>query len=214
MPELLGTLSIMVIMCGIALPALQPLLEEARLRAVTSMVVGQLQYARSYAIANGTPTAVFFDTTNLGVGVMSAALTSSATNAETDELSAGTNAGSETNWQPVTTPAGRFRVLPTGVTLTDVSLTDVVYAAATGKLTSSAASTFTPAPTTSVTPLVNGTADEGQLITFSALGQGEDARITLQDVHGGTRTILVDALTGRCDLMDINNNDQTTLPNP
>lgn len=210
--ELLVTLVIILIMCGVVAVAIEPALEEASLRSATSTAIGQLQFARSYAIAHRTSTAVFFDTTKLGMAVMSATAVTSQTSDDVSaaQTSAPVIAGSDTNWQPVTTPAARYQPLPDGITFTDVSLNT-----ATGSATTSSNATYTPVQMTSATPILNGTGDEGQLIIFSPLGQGQDASITLQDARGHTRTILVDALTGRCDLANISNDQsKPTLPNP
>jgi prepilin-type N-terminal cleavage/methylation domain-containing protein len=216
--ELLVTLVIMVVMCSVVLAAIEPALEEARLRAVTSMVVGHLQFARSYAISHRTPTAVFFDTTTLGIAVVSAEEATEQTNAQvnaTNESSTAETATSGTNWQPITTPSGLFQALPTGVTITDVSLSNAVLPSTGATVSTPQTETYTPVEMSGVVPFVNGNEETGQLITFSALGQGQDASITIQDARGHSRTILVDAITGRCDLANPNN-DQTTpvLPNP
>ncbi len=203
---------ILVIMCGVVFAAIEPALQEARLRAATSMAIGQLQFARSYAIANRTSTAVFFDTTRPGMAVMcaTASATQTSDQVSAEQTAARTVAASDTAWIPVTTPAARYQALPGGITMMDVSVNT-----ATASATASTAAMYSPATVTNVTPILNSTGDSGQLIIFSPTGQGEDVSITLQDARGHTRTILLDALTGRCDLANINN-DQTkpSMSNP
>ena len=200
--ELLVTMVIMVIMCAVIAGEIGPAVTEARLRAVTSMAVSQLQFARSYAITNRTTTAVFFDSATPAIAVLSVAPDSNAT-------TMGTNVSSTTNWLPVTTQAGFYQPLPHGITITDVSLNNN-----TGVTAWSTTPTYTPVETTSAAPAPNRNADEGQLITFSPAGVGEDVSITLRDARGDTRTILVDAITGRCDLANTNNDQTTSTTTP
>lgn len=82
------------------------------------------------------------------------------------------DAGQQT-WQTITTQAGRFRTLPEGISFQQVSS--------------------------------QGSADEqNQQITvdFTPLGQAQETTITLHDVKGHQRTIHVDPVTGRCELVD------------
>lgn len=75
------------------------------------------------------------------------------------------------SWRPLTTPAGRPRPLPVGIEV--VGVTDP-------------------------------TADEGTEhdpgVNFTALGRGEDVSITLRDPKQRTRVIVVDGLTGQCEV--------------
>jgi prepilin-type N-terminal cleavage/methylation domain-containing protein len=82
----------------------------------------------------------------------------------------------EDTWRPLTTPAGRRRPLPEGIEVVEV---------------------------------VNPEADAGSGaahdpgVTFTALGKGEELRITLRDPRGRTRIIEVDGLTGRCAVAEV-----------
>lgn len=189
MLELLMVLSIMLILSGVVAVAITPALRNASLRASTLMVIAQLQFARSYAVANQTETAVQFDTQKNGIAVVMNAQQSTQANApalnDTPDATQGTDAS--ITWQVVTTPAGRFRTLPDGITINAVNVNGTVGAS-------------------------TGTETSAQYITFSPLGQGEAATIVLQDDQGIQRTIQVDALTGRCDIVD-NQNGQLTNNN-
>jgi len=163
--ELLVALVIMTIMSGVVMTSIWPALGDARMRAGAGMVIAALRYARSYAVTHRTETKTSFDTERQGVSVLIP---------ERDEQD-------EETWRVITTPAGRFRSLPSGVTIT-VSRPD-----ATGQI---------PAE-------VNATDqhENQETITFTALGQAEDARITLDDTRGNSRVIRVDAITGHCELV-------------
>lgn len=178
--ELLVVLFIMAVMSAVVAASIGPAVAEARLRAATSMMVAQLQYARSYAVISCAPAAVLFDATHHGVTVISATQDTSGS----------------TTWQTVTTQAGRFRPLPDGIVITDISLDDAQLEA----LTPDAANPFTEAPIITGVTTSDGTTEDGQYITFTPLGQGEDATITLQDANGKLRIIQVDAITGRCEI--------------
>jgi len=170
--ELMVALVIMVIMSGVVMASMGPALREARLRSGTSMVIGALRYARSYAVTHRTQATVEFDTKDQGVSVLIP---------ETDEN------GVE-SWRVLTTQAGQYRALPEGVAIADVERPQAAQNAE------------PPA----------ATADSRETVTFSTLGQAEDVRITLEDTskkradgeHGMQRIIQVDAITGRCELVD------------
>ena len=195
--ELLVVLAIMVVMSAVVLTAIGPALAEARVRAGARLIVAQLRYARSLAITSRTETAVSYDSTRGGLSV----LTQSA------------DADGNISWQSDTTQAGRFRTLPDEVTVADITLTDPA-SEVTGPVTVNpftslpTVNPFTSAPTGNAAPDASA---NRQLITFTALGQGEDARITLKDAQGHQRILQVDALTGRCDFVDANDS-QTTSP--
>ncbi len=76
------------------------------------------------------------------------------------------------SWRPLTTPAGRSRPLPAGVEVAEV--TD---------------------------PATAEDAEHDPGVTFTALGRGEDVRITLRDARGRARVIVVDGLTGQCEVV-------------
>lgn len=191
--ELLVVLSIMLILSGIVALAVTPAMRNASLRAGTLMVIAELQFARSYAISNQTETAVQFDNQNHGISVVTNAKnttqnTTQNTNPALDATpDAAQGSDGSITWQTVSTPAGRYRALPSGTTIKAVDVT-----AATGAATGAA----TPEP----------------LISFSPLGQADAATVILQDDQGLQRIIQVNALTGRCDIMD-NQNGQISTKN-
>lgn len=152
--ELLVVLVILVLMSGVAMSSMGPALEDARWRAGARIVISALHSARSYAVSHHTDAAAQFDTTRNGVSLF--ALERDADGAR--------------QWRPITTQAGRFRALPPGIRIVDV--------------------------TAASAPTASGLAE--QAITFSPLGQGEDADVTLADPRGRHRTVHVDALTGHC----------------
>lgn len=47
-----------------------------------------------------------------------------------------------------------------------------------------------------------GADEEETWISFTELGQAEDAVIEIGDAHGGTRTVVVEAITGRCEVLN------------
>lgn len=164
-------LVIMVLMSGVVAAALAPALADARLRAGTRQVLSALRAARDQAVTQRAPAAVVFDPARPGVAVYTTA---------TDDTD-------DTGWRPLTTSAGRFRALPAGVTVADITRPD-------GSVLATEDSSQPP-----------GAGPGGEnttALTFTALGQGEDAAITLQDAHGQQRVIQVDALTGRADLAE------------
>jgi Tfp pilus assembly protein FimT len=154
--ELLVVLCVTALLTGMVTVSIAPTLEEARLRAGTRMVIAALQYARSHAVAQQTDAMVRFDRERSGVSVHAH---------EFDD------AGAE-RWRAVTTPAGRFRPLPDGVTVARVVREEV-------------------------TPQ-----DEDATVTFTPLGHGEEVGITLRNARGLERVVLVDAVTGRCALAE------------
>lgn len=155
--ELLVTLVIMVIMTGVVATAIAPALEDAHLRAGTRMVISQLRYARSYAVSHHTQAMVRF--------------TSEPSRVSVQALEQGDDG--EQTWDAVTTPAGRLRKLPTGVTFTVAGEGEVV-----------------------------DTKDE-PTVTFSMLGQTEESMtITLHGANGRQRIIRLDALSGQTTLAE------------
>jgi len=157
-------LIIMVIMSGVVMASMWPALSESRLRSSTSMVIGALRYARSYAVTHRTRAAVEFDIVESGVSVLIP---------ETDE-------NGDESWRVLTTQAGLYRLLPKGVVITDIER---------------------PQTAQNASPSAVET-DNREMLTFSELGQAEDVRITLEDKHGNQRIVQVDAITGRCELVD------------
>ena len=156
--ELLVVLAIMVILSGVVMATLGPALADARVRASTAQVIAALRYARSHAVSHRTEAAVIFDTERSGISV--------------DERA--TDAEGVESWQAIGTQGGRFRLLPGGITIAEVTHAN--------------------------------TADEdkdGIAVVFSPSGQGEDARITLRDAGGIQRVIVVDAITGRCEIASV-----------
>jgi len=106
-------LIIMVIMSGVVMASMWPALSESRLRSSTSMVIGALRYARSYAVTHRTRAAVEFDIVESGVSVLIP---------ETDE-------NGDESWRVLTTQAGLYRLLPKGVVITDIVLPDEIIRA-------------------------------------------------------------------------------------
>ena len=114
----------------------------------------------------------------------------------TSVMTLSTGADGAGTWQPDTSAAGRFRALPNGVQLATVTVDPGSAAPGAG--------------TTATTP--NGT---GTLISFSVLGQGQNAQVILQETSDAAtasapvnqRVVLVDAVTGQC---AIANNTGTT----
>lgn len=91
-----------------------------------------------------------------------------------------TEENGEESWRMLTTPAGRYRALPDGVFIADIERSETEQNAA--------------AP---------AAGDDGrETVTFTVLGQAEDARVILEDERGNRRIVQVDAITGRCELVD------------
>ncbi len=180
MLELLVVMAVMLIFSGVVAMTITPAVRNARLRASTLTVIAQLQFARSYAVANQTDAAVQFDPQQNGVAVVMNAQNTTHGSTPNDTPDDALDTGGALTWQVVTTPAGRFRKFPDGITINAVNV-----------------GTTVGAPTT--------TGTSSQYITFSALGQGQEASVILQDDQGIQRIIQVDALTGRCDI--VNNED-------
>jgi len=182
--ELTVVLFVIALMSGVVAISFRPYLAEARLRSSTSMVIAALRYARSYAIAHRTDAAVAFDIAPPRLSVLAPHTDTTGT-----ELETGTDTSADETWSVVTTEAGRYRSLPDGISITighpeslDLystgdAATDVTGSAATG----------------------DGTDQE--TVTFTALGQAEDFSITLHDENDKQRVILVDAITGQCELL-------------
>jgi len=177
-------LAIMLIFGAVVALAIPPAVRNAQLRASTLMVIAQLQFARSYAVANRTESAVQFDTQKNGIAVVMNAQDREQNNTQANPDDNTQTANETITWQAVSTPAGRFRTLPNGIVIKAVNV-----------------------GTTVGEPTTTGTSS--QYVTFSALGQGEESGIILQDDHGIQRIIQVDALTGRCDIVN-NENGQIT----
>jgi len=180
--ELLIVLAIMTVLSGVVLASIWPALSEARLRASARTVIAQMNYARSYAITYHSQVAVLFDTGRHGITVAV-----SAQDQNGDQV-----------WQPLTTQGGRFRALPEEIKLADITIANT--SGGDNSISTGSAGTIT---------LPDGTT--GQAVIFTALGQGENARITLQeeqrdqaagdaDAKLHQRVVLVEALTGRCGL--------------
>ncbi len=149
------------------------------------MVLAQLRYRTQLCHGNQADAAVLFDMQNQGLSVITDAQSSPNGNLPTLESeSVPPDTSDQSGWQTVTTQAGRFRLLPDGMTMT---------------VTFTAGAT---AGSTTIAPVTNASDGGGQQsITFSALGQGQDAQITLQNVQGQQRIITVDALTGDSEIV-------------
>ncbi|MHB0937620.1 MAG: GspH/FimT family pseudopilin [Armatimonadota bacterium] len=172
--ELMVALVIMIVMSGVVMASMWPAMSEARLRSGTSMAIGALRYARSYAVTHRTRTAVEFEFNAEKQGV-------SVLIPETDE-------SGEESWRVLTTQAGQYRSLPEGIVIAGIER-----------------------PQTGGSMEPSAAADDGrETVTFSALGQAEDVRIILEDPREDRpedernyqRIIQVDAITGRCELVD------------
>lgn len=186
MLELLVTLVIMTLMSGVVMTAIGPALAEARVRAGARMIIAQLRYARSLAVTSRQTVAVSFDNDRHGLSVMTQT----------------TDSSGNANWQSDTTQAGRFRTLPDEVSVANITLNDTSTGATAGTTGPVIVNPFTTAPTTSNT--ASDAPATGQMITFTPLGEGEDAQITLRDTDGHERIMQVDAITGRCELVNSN----------
>jgi len=158
--ELLTAMSILVLMSAVAAVAFLPVLQEARLRASARIVISALQYARSYAVAHRVATAVQCDVDARTVAVVRRETAEDGDMTDTER------------WQPVTTPAGRPRMLPEGITFGDIT-----YNTDTGQ--SSATATFTPL----------GQADDGRIVL---LGAREQRRVVAIDGITGQCDIVSD----------------------
>jgi type II secretion system protein H len=82
----------------------------------------------------------------------------------------------EESWRVITSQAGQFRALPGGIEIAEVNRAETTNSS------------------------TDESAETEDTVTFSALGQAEDIRITLSDERGNRRIIAVDAITGRCEL--------------
>lgn len=184
--ELMVALVIMVLLSSLVMVAIGPALADARLRTGVRVVLAQLQYARSYAVTKHTETAVLFDKQSRGTSVVTHTLNTDSTDGTTST----TSTDSTDNWQTVATQEGAFRALPAGMVITDITRA------------ATAAAGDTPDTATATNN------DETERVTFTALGQGEDVSITLQDAQGKQRIIVVDAMTGRCEVTS----EQTEQP--
>jgi len=180
MLELTVVLFIMALMSGVVAISIWPAMDDARLRSSASMVIATLRYARSYAVAHHTEATVLFDTGHPSVSVLAP---------QTDETYMGTATDSGETWSVITTQAGRLRSLPDGITITMTrsETTDL-------NATAGAATDMTDGATA-------GDSENQETITFTTLGQAEDVSITLHDAHDKQRVILVDAITGQCELL-------------
>lgn len=103
--ELLVAMAIMTILCGMAVAAIGPALEQARLRSGACMVISALRYARSEAVSLRTDTVVQFDRAQQRIAVLRREKTEN---------------GEET-WEVVTTPAGHSRALPDRLTIEEIT---------------------------------------------------------------------------------------------
>ncbi len=92
---------IIVLASGMVIVSMAPALSDARLRSGSRMVVSVLNYARSYAAAHQTQTRVVFDRAENGIMV--------------EVLVRDQNL--EEELRPLQTSVGKYRKLPTGLTL-------------------------------------------------------------------------------------------------
>jgi len=107
MIELMVVLLIAVIMSTVVAMAMQPALQDAKMRSACRMVASSLNYARSHAAATNTRTRLVFDENN-GVEVQQYKADDSGTQ----------------DWQIITTAAGKHYNLPEGITISQVSKPD------------------------------------------------------------------------------------------
>jgi len=98
------TLAITAAMVTLVVVSMGPALREAKLRSGCRIVASALNYARSYAVAHQTYTRVVFDISGRGLGVQ-------AYERDYDGLE---------RMRPVTTPSGRHRRLPQGITIVEI----------------------------------------------------------------------------------------------
>ncbi len=158
--ELLVVLVIMGVLSGVVVASMVPALAQARLHTGARMVIAALRYARSHAIAQRTDARVLLIRANRQVAVE---VPETAETIVPDEVAA---------WRPLTTPAGRLRTLPMGITFAAVERPD------------------------GAEPV------EEPTVRFTPLGQGETVRIVLEDAKGRQQAVVVDAVTGRCALAE------------
>lgn len=164
--EMMVVMVVMVLIAGIVAVSLGATLEDARLRAGARSVVAMCRYARSYAVTHHADTRVVFDIEKRGFSVQIP----------------NTEEGSEGEWRVLTTPAGRFRILPDGVEITGVERADEQEAA----------------------DQQESVDEENTVITFTALGQAENLNLTLKNKQNKQLIITLDAVTGRCEITDSN----------
>jgi len=151
--ELMVVLVIMVVMSSLVIVSMRPVLGEARLRTGCRMLISMLSYARSFAVTHRTQTLVVFDRKNSGVSVRARAQDKTG----------------EEQLVAVTSPSGRFRHLPQGITIARVQKPS--------------------------------TTEDASFAGFSELGQSDGAIITIRDQHGKKRIIVLDRVTGQCEII-------------
>jgi Tfp pilus assembly protein FimT len=146
-------LVIMVVMSSLVVVSMGPVLGDARLRTGCRMLVSMMSYARSFAVTHRTDTLVVFDRSKPGISVRARAQ----------------DKNDEEQFVAVTTPPGRYRRLPQGVTIVRVQKP--------------------------------GTTEGASFAGFSELGQSDGAIITIRDRRGKERVIVLDRVTGRCEIL-------------
>jgi len=107
--ELMVTLVIIVVMSSLVVVSMDRALNESRLRSGCRMVVSAMIYARSSAVAHRTYTQVVFDRANNAVSVQSLVR---------DEHG-------DDRMTPLTTPSGRYRRLPRGIEIMQVTKSEM-----------------------------------------------------------------------------------------
>jgi len=176
--ELMVVMVIMVLMTGVTAPSMVTAYREARIRSATRQVLARLNYGRSRAVTSRTTTRFNArrseDTGKTPIAVW-------VTVQEEGDPDTASTAPAEPSFAEDSTPSGRLRELPAGVTLGLLKR----------ESQESALSNVAPEQET-----------EGvDTVTFWRNGQTEDARLVLSDPKGKKRCVRLEALTGRTRLL-------------
>ncbi len=176
--ELMVVMVIMVLMTAVATPSMVVAYREARIRSATRQVIARLNYGRSRAVTSRTTTRFNArqsdETGKVPVVVW-------VTVQKEGDPSAASMAPAVPSFEEDTTPSGRLRELPTGVTLT--------------LLKKESQEPALPA-------VASEEEEEGvDTVTFWRNGQTEDALLVLSDPEAKKRYVRLEALTGRTKLL-------------
>jgi type II secretory pathway pseudopilin PulG len=177
--ELMVVMVIMVLMTAVTAPSMVVAYREARIRSATRQVVARLNYGRSRAVTSRTTTR--FNARQSDETGRAPIVVWVTVQKEGDPNAASTTTA-EPSFEEDTTPSGRLRELPAGVTLTLL------------KKESQAPALPDVAPEEEEEESVD-------TVTFWRNGQTEDALLVLSDPEGKKRYVRLEALTGRTKLL-------------
>lgn len=173
--ELMVVMVLMVLLAGVTAPSLVAAHREGRIRAATRQVLARLRYARSRAVTSGVTTRFNVKQPD-NPGQQSGPPPQTWISVLTTDSATG-----ESKFEVETTPAGRPRSLPKGVSL-DLNKEPTDQ------------STFSQPPFDE---------EEGvDYVTFWRNGQTVNALLVLTDDVSGQRIVRLHGVTGRAELVD------------